>query len=319
MLAGRRGGGIGLPVPTTLLALLGLASTSCRSRNVPSPSTLRGRNGVLARRGGFARRRRRRHRRCAPWARAARRHPRPDAIEHRGRGRVRVQARAHPRRRVRPGPEGEARAPPFPVRDLARRTTRRTGGVRRDRRVPPRAGLSGGRGDRAHPEPAPTMRAATALAQAADKAERREGSGGGAFYERALGPARGDRRGGRARAAPQTSADPGGCRRSRKRARATPGGVPLRESRGRLDLRCAALIALANVNTKQGRAAESRRNLTDAVASAAEIGGSRASGTRALRVRVLRRVVRGGERGGHRPGAGRACDRGVARRPVAAH
>ena len=53
------------------------------------------------------------------------------------------------------------------------------------------------------------------------------------------------------------------------------------ESLGRLDLRCAALILLANVNTKQGRAAESRRNLTDAVASAAEIGD------RALQVRAL--------------------------------
>ncbi len=147
-------------------------------------------------------------------------------------------------------------------------------------------------------EPAPTLRAATALARAADKAERREGfREAGALYERALAlltKTDGDvalevhlallaetdgevaldlhLKGARIQAA---VGDLGNAHeRLREVCRAA-------ESTGRLDLRCAALIALANVNTKQGRAAESRRNLTDAVASAAEIGD------RALQVRAL--------------------------------
>ena len=131
-------------------------------------------------------------------------------------------------------------------------------------------------------EPAPTLRAATALAQAADKAERREGfREADAFYERALA------------LLAETDAEVAlELHLKRARIQAAVGDLGnaherLRdvcraaESSGRLDLRCAALIALANLNTKQGRAAESRRNLTDAVASAAEIGD------RALQVRAL--------------------------------
>ena len=126
------------------------------------------------------------------------------------------------------------------------------------------------------------MRAATALAQAADKAERREGfREAGAFYERALallaetdGEVALELHLKRARIQAAVGDLGNAHERLREVCRAA-------ESSGRLDLRCAALIALANVNTKQGRAAESRRNLTDAVASAAEIGD------RALQVRAL--------------------------------
>ena len=131
-------------------------------------------------------------------------------------------------------------------------------------------------------EPAPILRAATALAQAADKAERREGfREADAFYERALALLAGtdgevelELHLKRAR----IQAAVGDLGNAHERLREVCRSA---ESRGRLDLRCAALIALANVNTKQGRAAESRRNLTDAVASAAEIGD------RALQVRAL--------------------------------
>jgi class 3 adenylate cyclase/tetratricopeptide (TPR) repeat protein len=131
-------------------------------------------------------------------------------------------------------------------------------------------------------EPAPTLRAATALTQAADKAERREGfREADDFYERALALIGGTDsevelelylKRARIQAAVGNLGD--AHERLREVCRSA-------ESRGRLDLRCAALILLANVNTKQGRAAESRRNLTDAVASAAEIGD------RALQVRAL--------------------------------
>ena len=132
------------------------------------------------------------------------------------------------------------------------------------------------------PEEAPVLRAATALAQAADKAERREGfREAEAFYERALGLL--------AETDGEIALD---LRLKRARIQAAIGDLGsaherLREvcraaeASGRLDIRCSALIALANVNTKQGRAAESRRNLTDAVASAAELGD------RALQVRAL--------------------------------
>jgi class 3 adenylate cyclase/tetratricopeptide (TPR) repeat protein len=131
-------------------------------------------------------------------------------------------------------------------------------------------------------EPAPTLRAATALAQAADKAERREGfREADAFCERALaliGGADGEVELELHLKRARIQAAVGDLGNARERLREVCRSA---ESRGRLDLRCAALILLANVNTKQGRAAESRRNLTDAVASAAEIGD------RALQVRAL--------------------------------
>jgi tetratricopeptide (TPR) repeat protein len=131
-------------------------------------------------------------------------------------------------------------------------------------------------------EQAPVLRAATALGQAADKAERREGfREADSFYKRALDLL--DGRGAEIELE---------FRLKRGRILAAIGELGSAHERlaevcrtaeavGRPDLRCAALIALANIDTKQGRAAESRRHLTDAVASAAEIGD------RALQVRAL--------------------------------
>ena len=180
-------------------------------------------------------------------------------------------------------PKARRVSPPLPVRDLARsvfparrRSSSRSSGYHLEQAC--RAA-----GEIAHlQEPAPTLRAATALAQAADKAERREGfREADAFYERALaliggtdGEVELELHLKRARIQAAVGDLGNAHERLREVCRAA-------ESSGRLDLRCAALIALANVNTKQGRAAESRRNLTDAVASAAEIGD------RALQVRAL--------------------------------
>jgi class 3 adenylate cyclase/tetratricopeptide (TPR) repeat protein len=132
------------------------------------------------------------------------------------------------------------------------------------------------------PEPAPVLRAAKALARAAEKAERREGfREADAYYARALAVL-GDAdaevlaelclKRGRTRAA------------LGQHARAYDQLVAVADDAaalGRLDLRCAALIAIANIDTKQGHAAESRRNLTEAIAIASEIGD------RALQVRAL--------------------------------
>jgi class 3 adenylate cyclase/tetratricopeptide (TPR) repeat protein len=123
------------------------------------------------------------------------------------------------------------------------------------------------------PEPPPVLRAALALAQAAEKAERREGfREADAFYARALDVLDdGDRE-----ALVELQ-----LKRSRTLAALGELGkahdelVTVAEAAaelGRLNVRCAALIAMANIDSKQGRAAESRRNLTEAVAIAGEIG-----------------------------------------------
>jgi class 3 adenylate cyclase/tetratricopeptide (TPR) repeat protein len=138
-------------------------------------------------------------------------------------------------------------------------------------------------GEIAHsPEPAPVLRAAKTLTRAAEKAERREGfREADAFYARALAVL-GDvdrealaelclKRG-------RTRAALGEHAKAYDQLMAVAHEAA---SLGRLDLRCAALIAIANIDNKQGRAAESRRNLTEAVAIAAELGD------RALQVRAL--------------------------------
>jgi class 3 adenylate cyclase/tetratricopeptide (TPR) repeat protein len=132
------------------------------------------------------------------------------------------------------------------------------------------------------PEPPPVLRAAKTLARAAEKAERREGfREADAYYARALAVLGGSDdetlaelclKRGRIRAA------------LGEHAKAYDQLVAVAEDAvalGRLDLRCAALIAVANIDNKQGRAAESRRNLTEAVAIAGELGD------RALQVRAL--------------------------------
>ena len=131
------------------------------------------------------------------------------------------------------------------------------------------------------PVDAPVERAVESLARAGEKSERREGfREAGRFYERGLAVADGR---------PELAV---GLRLRRGKIRAALGDLAeahdeldevAREAAdaGRLELRCAALVALANVDTKQGRAADSRRNLTEAVAIAAEIGD------RFLQVRAL--------------------------------
>jgi class 3 adenylate cyclase/tetratricopeptide (TPR) repeat protein len=123
------------------------------------------------------------------------------------------------------------------------------------------------------PEPPPVLRAASAFARAADKAERREGfREADAFCARALALLDG--------AENETALE---LRLRRARILASIGDLAdAREqllavvdeaaSLGRLDIRCAGLVAIANIDVKQGRAADSRRSLTEAVAIAAEIG-----------------------------------------------
>jgi class 3 adenylate cyclase/tetratricopeptide (TPR) repeat protein len=122
-------------------------------------------------------------------------------------------------------------------------------------------------------EPAPILRAAAALARAADKAERREGfREAEAFSARALGLL--------GEAEDETTVE-----HELRRGRMLAALGELGTARGllevvadeaasleRLDLRCAALVAIANIDRKQGRAVESRRNLTEAIAIASEIG-----------------------------------------------
>jgi class 3 adenylate cyclase/tetratricopeptide (TPR) repeat protein len=138
-------------------------------------------------------------------------------------------------------------------------------------------------GEIAHsPEPPPVERAVQALALAADKAERREGfREADAFFARAI-DVLGD--------ADAEAALPLRLRRARISAAVgelTGAHAELADvsdaalELGRLDCRCAALVALANIDTKQGRAAESRRNLTEAIAIAEQIGD------RHLQVRAL--------------------------------
>jgi class 3 adenylate cyclase/tetratricopeptide (TPR) repeat protein len=131
-------------------------------------------------------------------------------------------------------------------------------------------------------EPPPVLRAASAFAQAADKAERREGfREAEAFCARALAVL-GDvenetalelrlRRG-------RIISSLGDLANAREQLVAVAEHAsPL----GRLDVRCAALVAIANIDRKQGRPADSRQNLTEAIAIAAEIGD------RALEVRAM--------------------------------
>jgi class 3 adenylate cyclase/tetratricopeptide (TPR) repeat protein len=137
------------------------------------------------------------------------------------------------------------------------------------------------------PEPPPILAAAGALARAAVKAERREGfREADSFYARAL-----------AVLGEVDGQDLVELQLERARTLAALGDLATAHDQllavaeaaasfGRLDLRCAALIAVANIDTKQGRAAQTRRNLTEAVAIASEIGDQ------ALQVRALYEFAR---------------------------
>ena len=129
----------------------------------------------------------------------------------------------------------------------------------------------------ARPEkPPPVDAAIEALVRAAEKAERREGTAeANRFYERALAIAGDDR--------PEAVVD---IRLRRCRILFAQGEFPRAQEQlaevaeeagrlGRLDVRCGALVVLANIAQIQGRPAESRRVLAEAEPLAAEIDDRR--------------------------------------------
>ena len=125
------------------------------------------------------------------------------------------------------------------------------------------------------PVPPPVDRAAAVLVRAAEKAERREGAReADRFYARALELLDERRR--------EAAAD---VRLRRGRILIAQGDLRQAKERltevaeearaiERLDLRCGALIALANVDFKQGRAAEGRGHASEAQSLASALGNS---------------------------------------------
>jgi class 3 adenylate cyclase/tetratricopeptide (TPR) repeat protein len=124
-----------------------------------------------------------------------------------------------------------------------------------------------------NPVPPPVERAAAVLVRAAEKAERREGTReADRFYARALELFNEHH--------PEAAAE---VRLRRGRILVAQGDLRHAKERlaevaeealaiGRRDLRCSALIALANVDFKQARAAEARAFLTEAQSIASELG-----------------------------------------------
>ena len=123
------------------------------------------------------------------------------------------------------------------------------------------------------PVPPPVEMAVAALTGAAEKAERREGTREALrFYERALDIV-GDEDGERAielrLRRGRTLIGLGELKRANGELLAVADAAG---SFGRSDLRCAALVALANIDYKHGRAAAARAHLTEAQAIVSEIG-----------------------------------------------
>jgi len=132
------------------------------------------------------------------------------------------------------------------------------------------------------PQPPPIERAVEALAHAAEKAERREGiREADRFYARALELVPDDRS--------ETALE---LRLRRGRTQMILGELrPARDqlialaedadALGRADLRSAALVTLANIDSKQGRPDDARPRLVEAAALADEIGDRRLRATAA--------------------------------------
>jgi tetratricopeptide (TPR) repeat protein len=119
------------------------------------------------------------------------------------------------------------------------------------------------------PEPPPIARAADALASAADRAERREGlREAERYYARALALL-GD---GEAERATAIRVRRGialrGLGELRDAAALLAQAAEEATALDRADLRCAALIALANIDAKQGRPADAKRRLAEATSLA---------------------------------------------------
>ena len=126
------------------------------------------------------------------------------------------------------------------------------------------------------PVPPPIREAVEALVVAAEKAERREGmQEADRFYERAL-EVIGDKHSEAATDVRFRRAKIMSARGDLRRATAELVEIAERSiAVGRPDIRCDALVALANVDQKQGRAADARRRLSEAEALSIEIGDRR--------------------------------------------
>jgi len=128
--------------------------------------------------------------------------------------------------------------------------------------------VSGRARGRRTPEPPPVARAADALAYAAERAERREGCAKqSATHTSAHAPRR--RRGGARDRDPRSSRHrPAGLGELRDAAAILTQAAAEAGALGRSDLRCAALVALANIDAKQGRPADAKRRLVEATSLA---------------------------------------------------
>jgi class 3 adenylate cyclase/tetratricopeptide (TPR) repeat protein len=121
------------------------------------------------------------------------------------------------------------------------------------------------------PEPPPIADAVEALIRAAEKSERREGHREAErFYSRALDVVEESERELELRLKHSRSLTSLGELRRASEQLARLADETL--AAGRLDLRCAALIALANIDSKQGRASEGREHILEAQSIATQIG-----------------------------------------------
>ncbi len=145
------------------------------------------------------------------------------------------------------------------------------------------------------PIPPPTERAVDALTRSGEKAERREGiREADRFYQRALELVDDER----AEAAIElrlrrgrTLTGLGELRRSGEQLLAVAEDAL---AAGRRDLRCAALVALANIDYKHGRAASARSRLDEAETIARELGDARLQIRTAYEFAQLRADLEGG-------------------------
>jgi tetratricopeptide (TPR) repeat protein len=122
----------------------------------------------------------------------------------------------------------------------------------------------------------PVDRAVEALTRAGEKAEWREGfREADGFYARALALVSADRAEMAAELRLRRAQMQSALGDLRNASRLLDEVAEDTSDVGRRDLRCAALLSLANIDRKQGRAADARRRLDEADALAAEVGDHR--------------------------------------------